>query len=179
MEMKPLTGQPTIQAKRFVLRPLQKSDVGALAMHIGDERVAKMTREIPHPLPPGTTENYIERSLSQDRLEDVWVMDGSSTGMGEVLGAIGLERMDSEQCEIAFWVVPGLWGTGMASEAVSALLKANPLASRSIFAAVFQDNPASARVLSNQGFGYIGDAEYYSVARGGQVPTWTYVMRMS
>ena len=33
-----------------------------------------------------------------------------------------------------------------------------------IFAAVFQDNPASARVLTNCGFEYVGDAEAFSVA---------------
>ena len=77
------------------------------------------------------------------------------------------------------WVVEGrLWGSGIATEAVKALIEANPFGSKTIFAAVFHDNPASARVLTNLGFVYIGDAEYHSVARGAQVPTWTYVRKM-
>ena len=47
-----------------------------------------------------------------------------------------------------------------------------------MFASVFQDNPASAKVLTNCGFDYIGDAESYSVARGSQVPTWTYLRKL-
>ena len=40
------------------------------------------------------------------------------------------------------------------------------------------DNPASARVLTNTGFEYLGDAEAFSVARGSTVPTWTYLKRL-
>lgn len=170
--------QPTLAASRFVLRPVQTSDLGALALNAGDERVARMTRSIPHPLPPGATESFIARAQDTDRVEDVWVLDGSATGLGEVLGCIGLERMDRGQCEIGYWVVPGLWGTGLATEAVSTLVDANPLQSSTIFASVFQDNPASARILTNLGFDYLGDAEYHSVARGAQVKTWTYLRKL-
>ena len=47
-----------------------------------------------------------------------------------------------------------------------------------MFGSVFQDNPASARVLVHCGFDYVGDAESYSVARAATVPTWTYLSRM-
>ncbi len=50
--------------------------------------------------------------------------------------------------------------------------------SRTIFAEVFQDNPGSARVLTNCGFEYIGDAESFSVARNARVPTWTYLKKL-
>jgi hypothetical protein len=38
-----------IDAGRFVLRPLRKSDEGLIGFHAGDERVARMTSAIPHP----------------------------------------------------------------------------------------------------------------------------------
>ena len=69
--------------------------------------------------------------------------------------------------------------TGIASEAVKALVAANPQNNCAIFAEVFQDNPGSARVLSNTGFQYLGDAETFSVARNGLVPTWTYVKKLA
>ena len=75
-------------------------------------------------------------------------------------------------------MVPAFWNGGIASEAVEALVRANPQACKTIFAAVFQDNPASARVLTHAGFDYLGDAETYSVARGATVPTWTYLRRL-
>ena len=70
------------------------------------------------------------------------------------------------------------WNTGIASEAVKALVAANPQKNRTIFAEVFQDNPGSARVLTNTGFQYLGDAETFSVARNARVPTWTYVKKL-
>ena len=48
-----------------------------------------------------------------------------------------------------------------------------------IFSAVFQDNPASARVLTNCGFEYVGDAEAFSVARNAKVTTWTYIRKFT
>ncbi len=172
----PIT-QPIIATERFVLRPVNRADAGALRLHGSDKRVATQTTTIPHPLPDGVTENFIERCLAPDRSEDVWVIDPSDN-RGEVMGAIALHRMDRNQSEIGYWVAPALWNSGVASEAVGAIVKENPQACSTLFASVFQDNPASARVLTNCGFDYIGEAESYSLARGVTVPTWTYIKRM-
>ena len=64
------------------------------------------------------------------------------------------------------------------SEAVQALVEANPQKNCTMFAEVFQDNPGSARVLTNCGFEYLGDAESFSVARNALVPTWTYIRKL-
>ncbi|SFP62116.1 GNAT family N-acetyltransferase [Tranquillimonas alkanivorans] len=170
--------QPVIETDRAVLRPVRKSDAGLLALYSGDERVARGTRSVPHPLPPGAAEAFIARAQSPDRTEDIWVMDGSASGLSELVGVIGMERMDREQSQISYWVAPAMWNTGLASEAVRAMVQANPQGCRTIFAEVFQDNPVSARVLTNAGFAYLGDAEAYSVARGGKVPTWTYSLKL-
>lgn len=173
-----ITQQPLIVAERFVLRPLRRSDAGLISLYTADRRVAEGTRAIPHPLPPGATESYIARAQSDRRTEDVWALDGSAHGLAEVLGVVSLTRHEGGQSEIGFWVGPGFWNTGFASEAVSALVAANPHESRTLFAEVFQDNPGSARVLTNCGFEYLGDAESWSVARGARVPTWTYLKKM-
>ncbi len=170
--------QPVIEADRFVLRPLRRSDGGPVALYTADSRVAANTRTIPHPLPPGATEAFIGRALAEGRDEDVWVLDGSGRGLSEVLGLISLTRMGKDQSEVGYWVAPAFWNTGFASEAVAALVAANPHKARTLFAEVFQDNPGSARVLTNCGFDYLGDAETYSVARGTTVPTWTYLRKM-
>ncbi|SMX35246.1 GNAT family N-acetyltransferase [Actibacterium lipolyticum] len=177
MKMDSIVTQQTIETERFRLRPVRKSDAGLLQMYAGDERVARFTRSIPHPLPPGATEAFIARSLAEDRKEDVWVMDGTEQGLSEVLGVISLERMEREQCEIGYWVAPAFWNTGIASQAVAALLEANPLNCKTVFAEVFQDNAGSARVLTNAGFEYLGDAEAFSVARNAKVATWTYLKK--
>ncbi len=178
MKIDQIVNQQTIDTERFTLRPVRRSDVGLLSMYTADARVATMTRSIPHPLPPGATEAFVDRSMAEERSEDVWIIDGTLSGHGEVLGTIALKRMDRGQSEIGYWIAPAFWNTGLASEAVRGLIAANPNEDSAYFASVFQDNPASARVLTNAGFEYIGDAETYSVARATNAPTWTYVLKL-
>jgi len=178
VKIEAIVNQPVVETDRMTLRAIRRSDAGNLELFGSDERVARMTRTIPHPLPPGAVDTLISRSLDESRAEDMWVMDGSATGLGEFLGLVALERMDRNQSEVGFWVVPAFWNAGFASEAVRGLIDTNPHADKTMFASVFQDNPASARVLTNAGFQYLGDAETFSVARGSMVPTWTYLKRL-
>lgn len=69
-----ISNQPVIEAERFILRPLRRSDAGLISMYTADKRLAEGTRAIPHPLPPGTTENFIARAMAETRSEDVWAM---------------------------------------------------------------------------------------------------------
>lgn len=178
MKMEPITIQPVIETERCLLRPVAVSDKGLIELYSGDERVARMTRSIPHPLPPGAVEAYISRSHEEDRAEDVWVMDGTRFGGPELMGVLSLQRMDRKQTELRYWVAPAFWNTGLATACIPAVLEANPNDNETIFAEVFQDNPASARVLTNCEFSYLGDAETFSVARNAKVPTWTYSKRL-
>ena len=183
LDMIAVAKEGEIAAGRFVLRHARKSDAGLFALYAGDRRVAEATHSIPHPLPPGAADAFMARAMTCRAEEEIWVMDGSGTGLDEVLGVISLRRMDlaqqtGGQSEIGYWVAPAFWNTGIASGAVKALVAANPQKNRTIFAEVFQDNPGSARVLTNTGFQYLGDAETFSVARNARVPTWTYVKKL-
>lgn len=171
-------GQPVIETERLLLRPLRPSDAGLIAHYTADRRVAEGTRAIPHPLPPGASEGFVARAMADDRREDVWAIDGAQARLAELLGIVSLTRMEGDQSELGFWIGAGFWNTGFATEAVAALVSANPHGSRTLFAEAFQDNPGSARVLTNCGFVYLGDAESWSVARDARVPTWTYLRKM-
>ncbi|KIT16204.1 GNAT family N-acetyltransferase [Jannaschia aquimarina] len=174
-----IDGQPVIETERLCLRPMRRSDMGLIDLYAGDVRVAEMTTSIPHPLPPGTTDTFVTRTLSGENSETIWIMDAEAAGLGELVGLIGLQPMDRGQAEIGYWVAPMVWNTGLATEALRALMEANPLGCAQVFGKVFQDNPASARVLTNSGFDYIGDAEAYCPARGSVQPQWTYIRQMA
>lgn len=177
MKIDTVAPQATITTARLALRPLRRSDAGLIALYAGDLRVARGTRSIPHPYPPGAAEALVDRANNLARTEDTWAMDGIAHALPEVMGLLSLTRLDRKQSEIGYWVAPAFWNTGLASEAVRALIAANPHGAATIFAEVFQDNPGSARVLTNCGFDYLGDAEAFSVARGATVPTWTYTLK--
>ncbi len=168
-----------IDAGSFMLRPIRSSDAGLMTLYGADKRVAEMTVSIPHPLPPGASEAFIEGVLAHDSAERVWVLDATPFGGSELLGLVSLKMIGAKKSEIGYWVAPAFWNTGFASAAVSALVKANPLDNDTLFGSVFQDNPVSARVLTNAGFEYFGDAEAFSVARNAKVATWTYLKKLS
>lgn len=178
MILEKIAAPATIATGRFDLRAVRKSDAGLFALYAGDKRVAEATQGIPHPLPPGAAEAFCARAMTHGGDEDIWVMDGTRAGLPEVLGVISLKKMDRSQSEVAFWVAPAFWNHGIASEAVLALVAANPQRNSTMFAEAFQDNPGSARVLTNAGFQYLGDAESFSVARGKTAPTWTYIRKL-
>lgn len=178
IHIQPSANQAVIESARFDLRPLRQSDLGLVEMYAGDARVAMTTTTIPHPLPPGTIEAFIARATAPEREEDVWVMDGIKSGWSEVMGLISLTRLDRNQSEVGFWVAPAFWNTHIASDAVQALVSHNPLGNQAMFASVFRDNPASAKVLTNAAFVYLGDAETYCLARDAAVPTWTYSRKL-
>lgn len=178
MKLDPILNQPLVETQRFDLRPVRKSDMGLIQMYFSDQRVARMTPSIPHPLPPGTTEAFVTRAMASARDEDVWAMDGTKSGGPELMGLISLLRLERDQSEVGYWVAPAFWNTGLASDALAALVGANPLRNKTMFAAVFQDNPASARVLIHCGFEYLGDAETFCLARDAAIPTWTYSRKL-
>lgn len=175
--MEILTQQKTLLTERFTLRPVQLSDLTRIEFYASDIRLAQHTPRLPHPLPPGLIAGFIERAMAPQREEDVWVMDGGTISE-EVMGVISLMRLDRNQSEVGYWVAPPFWGTHVASDAVQALVAGNPLDNDAMFASVFHDNPASARVLINAGFAYLGDAETFCLARGATVPTWTYSLKL-
>lgn len=184
-------GDALIRTPRLTLRPLRRSDVGLIEHYAADRRLAERTRTIPHPLPPGAMEAWVSHAISATGSAPagpantpvgksrVWAIDGKEARLAEVLGIISLHHVTDAQWELEFWIGPGLWNSGFATEAVSALIAANPCRCSSLVAEAFQDNPGSARVLINCGFSYLGDAESWSVARNGRVATWTYARPMS
>jgi len=116
--------------------------------------------------------------MGKMRDEDIWAIDGSKSARPDLMGVISLKRLDRDQSELSYWIAVAFWNTGLASEAVQALIDTNPMMNKTIFAAVFRDNLAAARVLSKSGFSYLGDAETFSAARGENVPTRTYTIKL-
>ena len=176
--MEILTQQPILHTSRFDLRPVRMSDLTLIEHYASDSRLAMHTPRLPHPLPPGLIAGFIERAMASERDEDVWVMDGTAHNDGEVMGVISLMRLDRNQSEVGYWVATPFWNTHVASDAVTALVAGNPLGNDAMFASVFHENPASAKVLTNAGFAYLGDAETFCLARGATVPTWTYSLKL-
>jgi len=175
MKLEKIERQFVIEGSRFCLRPLRVSDADLVARYANDRRIAEMTTSIPFPLSLEAAEEFVARGLSADRTDDVWAIDATKSGEAALIGVISLKYLDREQSEVGYWVAPEFWNRGFAGSAVRALLGGNPHANSSVVASVFQDNPASARVLTSNGFANLGEAEAFSLSRAAHVPTWTFL----
>ncbi|NBX43027.1 MAG: N-acetyltransferase, partial [Rhodobacteraceae bacterium] len=104
MKQDKITTQSVITTERFQLRPLSMADTGLMSLYASDKRVAEMTPNIPHPLPPGAVEAMIERALADQSQDVIWAIDASPSDGAELVGVIELHQMDREQSEIRYWV---------------------------------------------------------------------------
>lgn len=159
-----------IETQRLVLRPLAQDDTGMIAMYLGDERLARMLWAVPHPYPPGSAAALVDWANSDRNDGQCWAI-GHRTSQGELVGSVLLKG----DGEIAYWVGAPFQNSGFATEAVEAVI-AHAFAGDAtrLTARVFQDNPASAAVLTKAGFEFVGEGAGFSMARGAEAPEWHY-----
>lgn len=173
-----------IATERLRLRRFRPSDVALIELMASDRRVAWMTERIPHPYPPGLAASFVDRVAAGARDEIGWAID-ADTGTGDepgngLIGTIMLRveappEASGGSARVGYWLAPACWGTGYATEALDGVVGfARAAGFRELTARVFQDNPASVKVLLHAGFAYTGDGEVYSLAREAMVPTHNY-----
>ena len=167
--------KPEFSTDRLRLRPLDASDAGLLTLYCSDSRLAMNTMRVPHPYPPGMAEGWISRVTSPDSDMVVWALDRSEDTKNALVGVIGLRDLEAGEADVSYWVAPAFWGGGLATAAVGTIAaEARAAGGRTLTASVMQDNEASIRVLTRNGFEYTGDSQAHSVARGGMVPVFCY-----
>ena len=164
-----LIAQPVLETARLTLRPHQKSDTGLISLYTSDLRVARMTASIPHPNPPGAVEAFMASVARSNDASMNWTIDATRGYGCEVVGAIGIDSDGS----LGYWLGPFFWNLGIATEAVGALSDfARKADYPRLSAGVFQENPASRRVLEKNGFEVNHESTQFCVAQNKTVQTW-------
>lgn len=172
-----------ITTERLLLRRFRRSDAALIELMASDRRVAWMTERVPHPYPPGLAAGFVARVAAGSADEIGWAID-TDTGTGDEIenGLIGtiMLRVDApagapRSGRVGYWLAPAFWGTGYATEALDGVVGfARAAGFDELTARVFQDNPASVKVLLHAGFAYVDDGEVYALAREAMVPTHNY-----
>lgn len=85
---------------------------------------------------------------------------------GRLVGSIASFVIEGDT-EITYWLDRAVWGRGIASEAVAALLALVP--TRPLHARAASDNIASLKVLQRAGFKITGTDHGYARARGAEI----------
>lgn len=138
---------------RFTIREWRRGDEESLARHANNFNVARNLRErFPHPYTLEDAKAWIGHVVTEDPVTSFAIVVE-----GEAAGGIGFERQPDiarRSLELGYWLGEACWGRGIVTEAVRALCQhmfANSDVCR-IYATVFEENPASVRVLEKAGF---------------------------
>lgn len=103
-----------------------------------------------------------------------WVWAVTLQGSDTLLGAIGLTPEEgTDAAELGYWLSPGYWGQGIATEAARAVVSFGfeSLNLPVLTSGYFDDNPASGQVLRKLGFNEVGRSMRPCLAAGGEVPS--------
>lgn len=142
-----------IPAGPCLLRPWRADDLDSLVAHANNAAIARNLRDaFPHPYTRADAEFWISLASSLDPpLHFAIVHDGEAVGGIGVKPGLDVERVSGE---IGYWLGQRVWGRGLATAAVVALvdhLFASTELTR-LFALPFAHNAASRRVLEKAGF---------------------------
>ncbi len=150
--------QPTLSTERLSLRPFVRSDSAEVQRLAGDERIAAVTANIPHPYPDGLAESWISKH------QPGWEAGNQASfavvhKSGDCLvGAISLAKIADGSAEVGYWFGVDYWGKGFATETCRVLFNfaREDLQLKRLHATVLIRNPASSHVLQKAGMQYIG-----------------------
>jgi ribosomal-protein-alanine N-acetyltransferase len=158
---------PRIQKEGFVLRPWDPTDAEALVKHANHPAIAANLRDgFPHPYTPEDARKWLE--MAGNNTKDVIL---AIEVRGEAAGGIGLHGMKDVyryNCEIGYWLSEAHWGRGIMTRAVGAMVRYTfeETPWLRLFACIFENNPASMRVLEKNGF-HLESIHRKAVMKGG------------
>lgn len=165
-----------LRTERLFLRPAWIEDVPELTHAIGHEPVVRMLARVPWPY----TESHARAFIAQDRdrrLPNLLVTVPEQGG--RIVGGVGLHD-DEGRPAVGYWIAPGEWGRGYATEALGGLLSLARVAGhRSVIGRHAADNPASGRVLRKVGFTPTGRSRpFSSLGRNARVEAPEYAIEL-
>jgi len=159
---------------RVMLAPLAVGHAAALFPLLNDWDVARMLAQVPWPLTRAAVEDYASRAENpHSGSVDFAILAG-----GAPVGVCGVKKPGTgepprKMPRLGYWIGRPYWGQGHATEAVAGLVDYafGSFDAEVIGAGIYEDNPASRRVLEKLGFTEAGRYETHSRSRDGLVPT--------
>lgn len=162
-----------LETRRLWLRWPRSRDAAAHAAIAARREVAEMTARIPHPLPTGSSDQWVIETREANAVgQSISLSAALATGKRELIGSVSARYTPQGRIEIGYVFSPEHWGRGYATEAVQALVDAVFMLTRepAIEATTRVVNPASQRVLRKCGFSHEGSGLRDFPARGGLLP---------
>jgi RimJ/RimL family protein N-acetyltransferase len=156
-----MSATDTIQTERLLLRRMTHADTAAMHAILSDPEVMQFWSTLPH-LTLAETEAWVEKGVqaAQNDTSDDFVV----THNGAVVGKAGLW----EGAELGMLFARSTWGTGIAAEAVAAVIER--ARERGVMAIVADVDPRNVRALKFlERFGFIRTHEAKNTFKLGDV----------
>jgi RimJ/RimL family protein N-acetyltransferase len=143
--------------ERCTVRPWRLDDAESLAKHANNRKVWLALRDLfPYPYTIQDAHEFLQRATSDQPTTKFCIEVESIAASG--IGIHPGHDVHRRTAGLGYWLGEKFWGRGIMSEVVAAFtdfcFENFPL--RRIYAEVFANNPASARVLEKAGFIFEG-----------------------
>lgn len=165
-----------LKTERLSLRLAEEHDVEAMTEALNDYDVVKMLQVVPYPYDREMARTFV--SLVHSEWEKNSSFIAVAEANGKLAGLVGAHHWSAENgsIELGYWLARDAWGHGYATEAARAIcaFAFDHWPIYKIVSSVFNDNPASKRVVEKLGFKEAGPHTIYSVSRGAEVEATMY-----
>ena len=112
-----------LETARLWLRWPRASDAAAIHRFCSVWEVARYTARIPHPYPIGSAERFVYAAREANACgRDLTLVLTFRKGVREVFGSISLESRGMDRLTLGYALAPEVWGKGLATEAVQAIV---------------------------------------------------------
>jgi len=153
---------------KCILRPWQMGDAKSLAKYANNKKIAGNLRDgFPYPYTLHDARTWLEFALGNQNL--LFAIEVDSKAVGGI-GLIYKTDVYKKSAEIGYWLGEAYWSKGIMTESINVLVKhtfANTEIIR-IYAGVFENNIASARVLTKCGF-YLESVHHQAILKNGKI----------
>lgn len=151
---------PELLTTRLRLRKLQLEDVPTIVAFCNNRKITDNVIHLPFPYKEEDAIFWLNMANEGYKNKTRYTFAIAQRASNALVGAIGLTvDPGHNKAEMGYWVGEPFWNKGIATEAVKALLRFGfeTLALNKIYATHFLRNPASARVMLNNGMIKEGD----------------------
>ena len=167
----------SLETERLLLRPFRRTDAETVQAILGNPLVTATLLDIPEPFERVDAEIWIglEQAARKrgERFSFAVVLKTNKL----LIGCADIEvQAQHNRGDIAFWLEPGCWGRGLATEAAARMLRYgfDTLSLHRVYAQCMRTNFASARVMEKIGLKYEATLRQHSLKDGGWVDMVVY-----
>lgn len=165
--------------RRLRLRAPKPGDAAALAIAVGNPRVAMSLFDVPYPYERADAEGWIERARVPSRAPGTTLV-ALSVAAGELVGA-GFHRPSDTWpggFELSFWVAEPFWGRGFGTEIAHAVVDHafEEGGAERLWCAIRVTSGSARRVAEKCGFQFRDTGLVRSLATRGTVPVERFVL---